>query len=105
MAGSKVFDGDILALRGWINREGVIPLSGQAELREAVSRVLCKLSTCEGENERLRAIVDKVPQCDRCHKSIVWKRRDDPVPGIELLCHECWDASQAAEAEGDKTLS
>ena len=36
------FDADVLALQGWINRAGLIPLSEQWRLREAVGRVLDK---------------------------------------------------------------
>lgn len=39
-----VFDADVLALQGWINRKGIIPPGGQAELRAAVGRVLDKLA-------------------------------------------------------------
>jgi hypothetical protein len=59
-----IYDGDVLALQGWINREGIIPPSGQAELREAVGRVLRKLADAQ-------STIDKLPK--------IWRLDDDEV--------------------------
>jgi hypothetical protein len=61
------FDADELALQGWINREGIIPPSGQQELRESVGRVLDKLSVVRQELKDARLAHDLLlKENERC---------------------------------------
>ena len=55
-----VFDGDVLVLQGWIDREGIIPPLRQHGLRETVSRVLLKVSKQQKEIERLQILVESL---------------------------------------------
>ncbi len=58
---SAKLDRDVLALRGWINLEGIIPPSGQVELRASVQRILEKLQDAQATVSKLPKLNDGVP--------------------------------------------